>query len=139
MPAWIDRYRCPTVWNSCPNGTMSVAAMIGRAGPGGVEAVGIPKLEALRTLEEQEMAQGPLAEGHEGQLHPGWVALRLMRHVRPGDVRRRSHGGQQVVDEGPVQHLLGGDAEDHRTPPFHGREVLGRSVSSGSVFRLKAA
>ena len=80
------------MWNSWPHGTMSVAAMIGSAGPDGIEAVGVPKLDALGTLEEEEVAQGPLAEGHEGELHPGRVPLRLVGHVRPGDVRRRPHG-----------------------------------------------
>ena len=114
------------MWNSWPHGTMSVSAMIGSAGPDGIEPLGVVELHALGPLEEEEVAQRPLTERHEGELHPGRVALGLVRHVRAGDVRRRPHGGEEVVDQRPVQHLLRGDAEHHRAPPLDGLEVLGR-------------
>ena len=90
------------------------------------EPIGVFELQALGTLEEQEVAQRPLAERHQGQLHPGRVALRLMRHVRPGHVWRRTHGGEDVVDQCPVEHLLGRHAEHDRTPSLHRLDVFGR-------------
>ncbi len=94
--------------------------------PGRGESFGVFQLHPLGTLEEEEVAQGPLAEGHEGELHPGRVALRLVRHVRAGHVRCRPHGREDVVDERPVEHLMGRYAEHHRAPPFDGLEVFRR-------------
>ena len=86
------------------------------------------------------MAQRSLAEGHERELHARRVALGLVRHVRAGDVGRRADGGEEVVDERPVEHLLGGDGEHHRAPPLDAsRGARQASVSSGAVFRLNAA
>ena len=99
--------------------------MIGSAGPDGSKPSASRELHALGPLEEEEVAQRPLAEGHEGELHARRVALGLVGHVRAGDVRRRADGGEEVVDERPVQHLLGGDGEDDRAPPFDRVEVLG--------------
>ena len=103
---------------------------------GGVEAVGVLQLHALGALEEQEVAQRPFAEGHECELHARRVALRLVRHVRPGDVGGRSDCREEVVDERPVQHLLGSNAEDGGTPTLERRDVLGRQGRIGP--RLEA-
>ena len=124
------------MWNSWPHGTMSVVAMIGSAGPDGSKPSASLQLHALGTLEEEEVAQRSLAEGHEGELHTRRVALGLVRHVRAGDVGRRTDGGEEVVDERPVEHLLGGDAEHHRAPPLDRLEVLGRERVVGR--RLQA-
>jgi hypothetical protein len=102
--------------------------------PGGVEAVGVGELHPFGSLEEQEVAERSLAERDEGELHPSRVALGLVRHVRTRHVRGGAHRREDVVDEPPVQHLLGRHLQHYRTPLSHGLEVLGRErlVRAGS-------
>ena len=83
------------------------------------------------------MLQRHLAEREQPHLHPGRVAPRLSRHVRPADIRGRPDRSQQVLDHGPVQHLLGGDAEDHRAPPLHGRKLISPQPRACRAFQAE--
>ena len=82
------------------------------------------------------MLQGGLAEGQQPELDPGWVALGLVGHVGPAHERGRAHGGEQVLDQGPVEHLLGRDAQDRRPPPLHRLELV--LAQPGPGLRLEA-
>ena len=113
---------------SWPRGTISSGLMGGGGGPAGCEAVSVGALHAFRPLQVHEVLQRRLAEGEQPKLHPGRVALRLVRHVRPAHIRGRPDGGEQVLDHRPVQHLLAGDAEDHPAPPLDGLQLIGAAV-----------
>ena len=64
------------------------------------------------------MLQRRLAERQQPHLYPGQVPPRLMRHVRPAHIRGRPDRGEQILNQGPMQHFLPGDAEDHPPPPL---------------------
>ena len=81
---------------------------------------------ALRALEENEVLEGRLAEGHQCQVHARRIVVRGCRQVRPGQVRRRADRGEHVLHEREVQHLLGGDVGDRAPPAGDGVELLGR-------------
>ena len=42
----------------------------------------------------------------------------------PAHVRGRPDGREQVLDHGPMQHLLPGDSEDHPAPAFDGLKLI---------------
>ena len=88
------------------------------------EALAVGHVHALGAFEIDEVLQGGVAERQQPQLDPGWVSLGLVRHVRPADVWRRTDGGQQVLDECPVEHLLGRDGEDDRPPALRCFQLL---------------
>ena len=87
--------------------------------------IGIVERDAFGALEEEEVAQGVLAERHERDLHAGGEVLRRRREIRPAQVRRRADRSEEVLDEREVQHLLLRDGQDRRAPAVHGRELLG--------------
>ena len=66
--------------------------------------------------------------GERQQLHPdpGRVCVWRQREVRPLERRASPDGGQQVLDEREVQHLLLGDVDDLAPPAPRGRELLRR-------------
>ena len=95
-----------------------------RRRPGRLEAVSVGALHPFRPLQVHKVLQRRLAEGKQAKLHPGRVALRLVRHVRPAHIRGRPDGREQVLHHGPVQHLLAGDAEDHPAPALDRRKLI---------------
>src|SRR5581483_1781457 len=97
-----------------------------RRGAARHEAFAVGHVHAFGSFEIHEVLHGRVAEWEQPQLDTRRIALGLMGHVRPADVWRRSHGGQQVLDEGPVQHLLGRDGEDDRPPSLDGLELFSR-------------
>ena len=93
-------------------------------GRGGAAERGHPgrvlDVHALRALEEHEMAQRRLAERQQRQVHAGRVVAGGLREVRPGQVGGRADGGQQVLHQRQVQHLLGGHVRDLLAPSLDG-------------------
>jgi hypothetical protein len=89
-------------------------------GGGGAAERGHPvrvgEVHALRALEEHEVPQRRLTERQQGQVHAGRVVGGGLREVPPGQVRGRADGGQQVLHQRQVQHLLGGDVRDVLAP-----------------------
>ena len=71
-------------------------------------ARGVLDVHALGALEEHEVAQRLLAERQQRQVHARRVVAGGLREVRPGQVRGGADGGQQVLHQRQVQHLLGG-------------------------------
>ena len=80
------------------------------------EASGVVQVHAFRALQEHEVPQRLLAEWQQCQLDAGRVVRSRSGQVRPDQVRRGANGGQHVLHEGQVQHLLGGDMR-HLLPP----------------------
>ena len=109
---------------SWPRGTTSSGAMGGSGGPTRLEAFGVRALHSFRPLQVHEVLQRRLAERQQAELHPGRVAPRLVRHVRPAHERRGSDGREQVLDHGPMHHLLAGDVEEHPAPPLDDLELV---------------
>jgi hypothetical protein len=56
------------------------------------------------------------------------VGVGRHREVRAGQARRRPHGGQQVLDDGEVEHLLLADRQQGLPPALHRRELLRRQA-----------
>ena len=98
-----------------------LAVLHGRRGaavrdhPGGVLDV-----HALRAFEVHEVPQRLVAERHQRQVHAGRVVAGGLREVRPGQVRGRADGGQQVLHQRQVQHLLRGHVGDLLAPSSDG-------------------
>jgi hypothetical protein len=90
-----------------------------RAAEGG-HPVGVLEVHALRALEEHEVAQRLFAERHQGQVHARGVMAGGVGEVRPGHVRGSADGGQQVLHQRQVQHLLGGHVRDLLAPSLDG-------------------
>ena len=88
-------------------------------------ALGVLEVHALGALEEHEMAQRLIAERQQGQVHARRVVAGGLREVRPGQVRGRADGGQQVLHQRQVQHLLGGHVGDLLAPFSDRRFFLG--------------
>src|SRR6266571_2653706 len=106
----------------CAEATSVTATSSGQPG-------GVLEVHALRALKEHEVAQRLLAERQQGQVHAGRVVAGGLREVRPGQVRGRAGGGQQVLHQRQVQHLLRADVEDVLAPAldrlrFGGGEAL---------------
>ncbi len=100
----------------------------GHGGRGAAErgrAVGVLEVHPLGAFEEHEVAQGRLPERDKRQVHAGRVGARGLGKVRPGQVRGRAHGGQHVLHQGQVQHLLGGHVGDRGAPALDGLVLLG--------------
>jgi hypothetical protein len=98
-----------------------VAARDGRGEVVGVDGRGgVRELHPLRPLEEQEVLHGVAVEGAQLQVHAGRVVPRRLRQVRPPEVGRPADGGEQVVDERQVEHLLAGDVAEGAAPPLDG-------------------
>ena len=93
-------------------------------GPDGLEPLGVGEVHPLRALHVHEVPKRGLPEGKQAELHARRVALRLVRHVGPAHVRGRPDGHEQVLDQRPVQHLLGGDPQDHPPPSLDGHQLL---------------
>ena len=91
---------------------------------GRFEAFSIGALYSFRPLQVHKVLQRRLAEGEQPQLYPGWVAFRLVRHVRPAHIGGRPHGGEQVLHHGPMEHLLARDGENHPAPALDGFELI---------------
>jgi hypothetical protein len=81
--------------------------------------------------------QRRLTEREQPHLHARRIALRLMRHVGPADVRGGTDGREQVLDHGPVQHLLSGDAENHSAPPLDGCKLIGPQPRACRAFEAE--
>jgi hypothetical protein len=60
-----------------------------------VDALRAFELHALRALEEHEVLQGPLAEGHQRQVHARGIVVRRRGQVRPRQMRRRADRGDR--------------------------------------------
>jgi hypothetical protein len=73
-------------------------------------------VHALRALQEHEVLQRGLTERQQRQVQAGRVVAGWVREVRPGQVRGAADGGQQVLHQGQVQHLLRGDVADVLAP-----------------------
>ncbi len=95
-----------------------------RAGTRVLEPGAVGLLDVLRALQVDEVLQGRFAEGEQAELHLGRVAARPVREVRPSHERRRADGGEQVLDDRPVQHLLARDVEEHPAPALDGLELV---------------
>ena len=70
------------------------------------------------------MPQGLVTERQQGQLHPGGVVPGRGGQVRPGQVRGGADGREQVVDQGQMQHLSGGHAQDLPLPAGDGGQLV---------------
>ena len=90
-----------------------------RAAEGG-HPVGVLEVHALRALKEHEVAQRLVAERDQGQVHARGIVAGGVREVRPGQVRGAADGGQQVLHQRQVQHLLGGHVRDLLAPSADG-------------------
>ena len=104
--------------------------------PGRPEPLSVGAFHPFRSLQVHKVLQRRLAEREQPHLYPGRVAPRLMRHVRPADIGGRPDGREQVLDHGPVQHLLSGDAEDHHAPALDGLQLL---VPKAGTYRAREA
>ena len=71
-----------------------------------LEPFGVLDVHAVRPLEEGEVAEGGLAEWHQLDPDAGRVGVGGHREIRPGEARRGPDGGQQVLDQRQVEHLL---------------------------------
>lgn len=80
------------------------------------QSVGVVDVHPLRTLQEHEVAESLLPERQQGQLDSGGVVVGRLGHVRPAQVGGGAHRREDVVDQGQVQHLLGGDMRDLLAP-----------------------
>jgi hypothetical protein len=103
-----------------------------RGHPGGVLEV-----HALGALEEHEVAQRLLAERHQRQVHAGRVVAGGLREVRPGQVRGRTGGGQQVLHQRQVQHLLRADMEDVLAPALDRLRLGGGEALVGGLLQAE--
>jgi hypothetical protein len=52
-----------------------------------------------------------------GEAAPPVGSPRLVRHLGPAHIRGGPDGREQVLERGPMQHVLPGDGEDHPAPP----------------------
>ena len=95
-----------------------------RAAVGG-HPLRVVQVHALRSLQEHEVLERGLAERQQRQVHAGRVVGGGMREVRPGQVRGAADGGQQVLHQGQVQHLLGGDVADVLAPALDRLRLFG--------------
>ena len=100
------------------------------------EPVAVVQVHALGTLEEHEVPQRLLPERQQGQVHPGGIVTGRVGKVRPGQVRRGTDRGQQVLHQRQVQHFLRGDVRDDLAPApggghFFGREALALILLEG--------
>ncbi len=82
------------------------------------------------------MPQGLLTERQQGQLHPGGVVPGRGGQVRPGQVRGGADGREQVVDQGQMQHLSRGHAQDLPLPARDGGQLVrGQALVPGFLER----
>ncbi len=95
------------------------------------KALRVGHVHALRSLEVGEVAQGDLAEGHQHQLDLRRERARRDREVRAAQVRRGAHGGEQVLHQREVQHLLLGDVDELVAPVLHERLHVGGEALAG--------
>ena len=91
-----------------------------------LEPLGILDVHPLGPLEEGEMAERGLAEGQQLDPDAGRVAVGRHREVRTGKARGGADGGQQVLDERQVEHLLLADGQQRLAPALDRGEGLGR-------------
>ena len=101
-----------------------LVSLIVRQGDGlldGREPLGILDVHPLGPLEEGEMAERGFTEGQQLDPDAGRIAVGRHREVRAGKARCCADGGEQVLDERQVEHLLLPDAQQ-RPPPTLDRE-----------------
>ena len=84
----------------------------------------------FRPLDVEEPPQRLLAERRQGQPDLGRVR-RALGEVVAAEAWRPPEGGQQVVDQGQVDHLLQGELVDPPLPPGHGWHLRGGQPVTG--------
>jgi hypothetical protein len=94
----------------------------------GGEAFRVAQVHPLGALQVDEVAQGPLAEGDQRDLHAWGVPARQDRKVRPVQVGRGPDRGEQVGGQGQVEHLLLRHVDEHLLPGGHLGQLLGEQV-----------
>ena len=100
------------------------------------QSLGVVQRHPLGALKEHEVPQRLLAERQQRQVNAGRVVAGGLREVRPGQVRRGADRGQQVLHQGQVQHLLGGDVHDLLAPALHrGGLGVGQPLGRGLLQR----
>ena len=92
----------------------------------GLETLRVVDGHALGSLEVREVAQRLLAERHELDPHACRVAVGRHGEVGAGEARRGTHGGQQVLDDREMKHLLLADLQQGLPPALHRGERLRR-------------
>ena len=105
--------------------------------PGMLEPLRVGVLGPLRPLQVHKMLQRRLAERQQPKLHPGRIAPRLVRQVRPAHIRRRPHGRKQILHHRPMQHLLTRDGQDHPAPALDGRKLIAAKTRTRRVFEAE--
>jgi hypothetical protein len=90
----------------------------------GGEAFRVAQVHPLGALQVDEVAQGPLAEGDQRDLHAWGVPARQDRKVRPVQVGRGPDRGEQVGGQGQVEHLLLRHVDEHLLPGGHLGQLL---------------
>src|ERR1700733_6954341 len=91
--------------------------------PGGREPGRVVQRHPLGPLQVDEVAQRPLAERHQRDLHARRVPAGQDREVGPLEMRRRADGGQDVGGQRQVQHLLLDHGNQRLFPGLHPGEL----------------
>src|SRR5215467_12609829 len=91
----------------------------------GLESRRILVVEVLRTLQENEVAQGVFTKGQERQLDCGRVVFGALREIWPAKMGHAANRRQEVARLCEMEHLLHGEAGDDTLPAPHGLELLG--------------
>src|SRR6185436_16018433 len=90
---------------------------------------------ALRSFEVGKVAQRGLAKWHQQDLDAGRERARRNREIGPAEVRPGADGGEQVLDQRQVQHLLLGDVNQLSAPAAGKRRLLGAQSFASVAFQ----
>jgi hypothetical protein len=97
------------------------------------EARRISQRHPLWPLQVHEVAQRPLTEGQQRDLHSGRIPPRQDRQVGALEMGRRADSGQDVGGQGQVQHLLLDDVDEGGLPGLDPSELLRREALVGGA------
>ena len=101
-----------------------------------LEPLGILDIHAFRPFQEGEMVKRGLVERDELDPHTGGVGVGGHREVRTSEARRGADGGQQVLHQREMEHLLLADLEERRAPaPDRVERFRGQPLIDGLLER----